>query len=77
MPETVAHPAAVQALNERLRGGIGVAAVLAATVCWSTAGVIAFKSGARGLSLTFWRVLIVAALFGVAMVVARQRLTWR
>ena len=58
----------VQALNERLHGGIGVAAVLAATICWSTAGVIAFKSGTRGLPLTFWRVLIVAALFGVAMV---------
>lgn len=71
------HPALVQALNERLRGGIGIAAVLAATVCWSTAGVIAFKSGTRGIPLTFWRVLIVAALFGVAMAAARQRLTWR
>jgi drug/metabolite transporter (DMT)-like permease len=27
--------------------------------------------------LTFWRVLIVAGLFGVAMLLARQRLTWR
>jgi drug/metabolite transporter (DMT)-like permease len=76
VPQTAAHPALVQALNERLRGGIGVAAVLAATICWSTAGVIAFKSETRGLPLTFWRVLIVAALFGVAMVGTRQRLTW-
>jgi drug/metabolite transporter (DMT)-like permease len=77
MSEVIAHPAAVQALNERLRGGIGVGAVLAATVCWATAGVIAVKADARGFTLTFWRVLIVAALFGLVMVVQRQRLAWR
>jgi drug/metabolite transporter (DMT)-like permease len=76
MSETIAHPAAVQALNERLRGGIGVGAVLAATVCWATAGVIAVKADSRGLPLTFWRVLIVAVLFGAVMVAQRQRLTW-
>ena len=36
MSDVMAHPAAIQALNERLRGGIGVGAVLAATVCWAT-----------------------------------------
>jgi drug/metabolite transporter (DMT)-like permease len=76
MSETIAHPAVVQALNERLRGGIGVSAVLAATVCWATAGVIAVKADARGLPLTFWRVVIVAALFFVIMVGQRRRLTW-
>jgi drug/metabolite transporter (DMT)-like permease len=76
MTETVVHPAVVQSLNDRLHGGIGVGAVLAATICWSTAGVIAVKADAGGLSLTFWRVLIVAALFFIAMVVQRRRLTW-
>jgi drug/metabolite transporter (DMT)-like permease len=53
-----------------------VGAVLAATICWSTAGVIAVKADAHGLPLTFWRVLIVAGLFGVAMITQRRRLTW-
>jgi drug/metabolite transporter (DMT)-like permease len=73
---TAVHPAALHALNERLHGGIGVGAVLAATVCWSTAGVIAVKADARGLPLTFWRVLIVGGLFGLAMLSRRRRLTW-
>jgi drug/metabolite transporter (DMT)-like permease len=77
MAEVVAHPGAREALYARLRGGVGVGAVLAATVCWSTAGVIAVKADARGLPLTFWRVSVVAALFGLVMVVHRQRLTWR
>jgi drug/metabolite transporter (DMT)-like permease len=54
-----------------------VAGVLAATVCWSTAGVIAVKADTPGLLLTFWRVLLVAALFGAVMMVQRERLTWR
>jgi drug/metabolite transporter (DMT)-like permease len=76
MSSTAVHPAALHALNERLHGGIGVGAVLAATVCWSTAGVIAVEADARGLPLTFWRVLIVAGLFGLAMLARRRRLTW-
>jgi drug/metabolite transporter (DMT)-like permease len=77
MSQTVAGPAVVLPLGERLRGGIGVGAVLLATVCWATAGVIAVKADTRGLPLTFWRVLMVAALFGVPMAIARRRLTWR
>ena len=76
MSEPLAVPAAVRSLNERLHGGVGVGAVLAATVCWSTAGVLAVKSDARGIPLTFWRVLIVAALFGAVMIAQRRRLTW-
>lgn len=76
MSDVAVYPAAVRSLNERLHGGVGVAAVVAATICWSTAGVIAVKADARGLPLTFWRVVIVAALFGAVMVVQRQPLRW-
>jgi drug/metabolite transporter (DMT)-like permease len=76
MSDVAVYPAAVRSLNERLHGGIGVGAVVAATICWSTAGVIAVKADVRGLPLTFWRVVIVAALFGVVMVVQRQPLRW-
>lgn len=76
MSESGAHPVAMRAANQLLHGGVGVTAVLAATICWSTAGVIAVKADVGGLVLTFWRVLIVAALFGVAMITQRRRLTW-
>jgi drug/metabolite transporter (DMT)-like permease len=76
MSATGVHPAALHALNERLHGGIGVGAVLAATICWSTAGVIAVKADSPGLPLTLWRVLIVGGLFGLAMLIRRRRLTW-
>lgn len=55
---------------------LGVVAVLAATVCWSTAGVLAVKADVRGLPLTFWRVLLVGGLFAVALFANRGRLTW-
>lgn len=77
MSQTVAQPVLLPSLGDRLRSGVGIGAVLLATVCWATAGVIAVKSDTRGLPLTFWRVLIVAALFGAAMAFARRRLTWR
>ena len=60
----------------RIGPGIGVTAVLAATVCWASAGVIARKADVPGLPLTFWRLCIVAVLFGGAMAFARVRLTW-
>lgn len=72
-----AQPATVElAPNDRLRSGLGVGAVLAATLCWATAGVIGVKADLPGLPLTFWRVLMVAALFAVAMASQRLRLTW-
>jgi drug/metabolite transporter (DMT)-like permease len=38
--------------------------------------VLAVKADAGGLPLSFWRVLLVGAFFGVAMLVQRRRLTW-
>ena len=73
--EQVTQPDA-QGFDKGVKAGVGIAAVLAATVCWATAGVIAVKSGARGLPLTFWRVLIVAAVFGLAMRSQHERLSW-
>lgn len=71
-----AHPTAAPAANDRLRSGLGVGAVLGATVCWATAGVIGVKADLPGLPLTFLRVSLVAAMFAVAMASQRLRLSW-
>lgn len=76
MSETASPSVAVLPSGERLRSGLGVTAVLAATLCWATAGVLAVKADVRGLPLTFWRVLIVGGLFGLVLASQRGRLSW-
>ncbi|MDH4147296.1 MAG: DMT family transporter [Acidimicrobiia bacterium] len=80
MPKTLAMSPegsgqARMGLRERFGSGIGVIAVLAATLCWASAGVIAVKADVRGLPLTFWRVLLVAGCFGGLMLIRGERLS--
>lgn len=55
---------------------VGVAAILAATACWSSAGVIAKNADHPGVVVAFWRLLIVTAIFGAICAATRRRITW-
>jgi drug/metabolite transporter (DMT)-like permease len=55
---------------------LGVLAVLAATACWASAGVLAKNADLPGVVVAFWRLLIVAAIFGSIALVTRRRITW-
>ena len=50
-------------------------AVLAATVCWASAGVLAKKANLPGTVLALWRLVIVVAVFAVIAIVTRRRLS--
>lgn len=54
----------------------GVIAILAATACWSSAGVIAKNADQPGVVVAFWRLLIVTAVFGVLVVATKRSITW-
>lgn len=64
--------------SARLRpNGLGVAAVVAATVCWSFGGVLGKSVDASGVVVTAWRMVITAVLFnGLLAVAGRTHLTW-
>ncbi len=55
---------------------LGVFAVLAACACWSSSGVLAKKAALPGTVIAFWRLLIVAVVFGLICAVTRRRITW-
>lgn len=63
------------ALRERSMGAVGVAAILAATACWSSGGVLAVKADLAGVVVAFWRLLIVAGIFLLISMVTRKRVT--
>lgn len=54
----------------------GVVAILAATACWSSGGVLAKNADLPGVVVAFWRMLIVTAVFGLLAVFMRRRITW-
>ncbi len=55
---------------------IGIAAVLAATVCWSFGGPLAKATDASGVVVTFWRLWIGTGFFLVLAAVRRELPTW-
>ncbi|MCC6435921.1 MAG: DMT family transporter [Acidimicrobiales bacterium] len=54
----------------------GVIAILAATACWSSGGVLAKNADHPGVVLAFWRLLIVTTVFGVILVATGRSITW-
>lgn len=62
--------------RSRSSTALGVAAILAATACWSSGGVLAKNADLPGVVVAFWRLLIVAIIFGVLCAVTRRRITW-
>lgn len=63
-------------LRDKSTTALGVAAILAATACWSSGGVLAKNADLPGAVLAFWRLLIVASVFGLIALVTRRRVTW-
>jgi drug/metabolite transporter (DMT)-like permease len=57
--------------------GLGVVAVLAATAAWSFGGVLGKSVGASGVVISFWRLWMASALFGVLVVATRSVPAWR
>lgn len=71
-----ADRAAADAKAAARTSGLGVLAVLAACACWSSSGVLAKKADLPGTVIAFWRLLIVAAVFGLICAVTRRAITW-
>ncbi len=59
----------------RSQSSLGVLAVLAATACWSSAGVIAKNADLPGVVIAFWRLVLVSGTFGLIAAVTRKRIT--
>lgn len=55
---------------------LGVFAILAATACWSSGGVLAKQADLPGPQLAFWRLVIVALVFGALAAATGRRITW-
>lgn len=55
--------------------GVGVIAILVATACWSSGGVLAVKADLPGVVVAFWRLVIVAGIFAVVAAVLGKRIT--
>lgn len=55
---------------------LGIAAVLAATLCWSFGAVLGKAADAPGVVLTFWRLWMGVAIFGTVALVARAWPSW-
>lgn len=68
--------AATSATRAAPPAGLGVAAVLAATVAWSFGGVLGKSVSAPGVVITFWRLWMASAFFGALVVGTRGRLSW-
>jgi len=58
------------------RSGIGVVAVLSATVFWSFGGVLGKSTGASGIVLSFWRLWIATAVLLVVTTLLRRWPSW-
>jgi drug/metabolite transporter (DMT)-like permease len=54
----------------------GVIAILVATACWSSGGVLAVKADLPGVVVAFWRLVIVAGIFAVLAAALGKRITW-
>ena len=55
---------------------IAVFAILLATACWASSGVLAKKADLPGVDIAFWRLLMVALIFGTIALVTRRRISW-
>ncbi len=58
------------------RRGIGIAAVLSASVLWSFGGVLGRSTGATGEVLSFWRMWVATAVMVVIVGVTRRFPSW-
>ncbi|MFN0090422.1 MAG: DMT family transporter [Acidimicrobiales bacterium] len=63
-------------LRAQPRAALGVLAILAATACWSSGGVLAKNADLPGVVVAFWRLVIVAAVFAGLAAATGKRLTW-
>jgi drug/metabolite transporter (DMT)-like permease len=61
----------------RSQAALGIAAILAATACWSSGGVLVKYADQPGTIVAFWRLLIVAAVFGAICAALRREVGWR
>lgn len=52
-----------------------MAAILLATACWSSGGVIAKRADLPGVQLAFWRLAVVALIFAGLALATRRRIT--
>lgn len=62
-------------LRSKSSATLGVLAILAATACWSSGGVLAKYADLPGVVVAFWRLLIVAAIFGAIAIATGKRIT--
>ena len=62
--------------TKRSAAVLGVFAILAATACWSSGGVLAEKADGPSTIVAFWRFLIVSAVFGILAAATGRRITW-
>jgi len=65
----------VSGLRSQSNAALGVLAILAATACWSSGGVLAKNADLPGIVVAFWRLVIVAIVFGVIALVLRKPIT--
>lgn len=54
---------------------LGVFAIVAATACWASAGVIAQQADLGGFDIAFWRMWMSALMFGAVAALAGRRFT--
>jgi drug/metabolite transporter (DMT)-like permease len=66
---------ATTALRSKSSAVLGVFAILAATACWSSGGVLVKNAHLPGVIVAFWRLVIVAAIFGAIALATRRRVT--
>ena len=62
-------------LRSRSTTAVGVAAILFATACWASAGVLAVKADLPGVVVAFWRLVMVAGIFAVLALALGKRVT--
>jgi drug/metabolite transporter (DMT)-like permease len=68
--------AAITALRSKSSSALGVFAILVATACWSSAGVLVKYADQPGVVVAFWRLLIVAGIFGTLALLQRRPISW-
>ena len=62
-------------LRTQSNAALGVLATLAATACWSSGGVLAKNADLPGIVVAFWRLVIVAIVFGAIAAALRKPIT--
>ena len=70
------EPAVPAAHPPRPAASLAILAILLATACWASSGVLAKKADLPGVDIAFWRLLMVAMVFGTIAAVTRRRISW-